>query len=208
MLWYARAAEQGHVPAQLEAGRKYAAGEDVERNEEVASSWIRRAAARGDPRAQFDLGVMYRDGRGVTQDYAAVLSWFRRLGEARGRRRRRNARGPGYRPAERGSASGRRHPSRQSGARSSRSATGHRHRDVGVVRRSDALHPHEGALQRRRTARVRDERRCRAAPPASRRATRVRGGAWPRRCSSLRPLLPFGGRQRTRSRPVSRLSAD
>eukprot|EP01088_Endostelium_zonatum_P019863 TRINITY_DN706_c1_g1_i2.p1 TRINITY_DN706_c1_g1~~TRINITY_DN706_c1_g1_i2.p1 ORF type:complete len:678 (-),score=240.77 TRINITY_DN706_c1_g1_i2:32-1783(-) len=46
--WFKKAAEQGHVQAQFNAGLHYDKGEGVERDEEKAFEWTKKAAEQGD----------------------------------------------------------------------------------------------------------------------------------------------------------------
>jgi len=60
---YERAAEQGHVEAQVNARILYARGEGVERDLLEARKWLQRAADLGYPRAML-----------VLEQYAPVLT--------------------------------------------------------------------------------------------------------------------------------------
>ena len=82
LLWYRKAAEQGHARAQYElsymlearAGFKPAAIA-------TARSWCQKAAAQGEPGALNRLGEMYRRGDGVEYDPAQAEECFRKAVE-------------------------------------------------------------------------------------------------------------------------------
>ena len=57
MEWYRKAAEQGHVGAQI---------------------WYQRSAKGGNTDAQYELGYMYHNGIGVSKDYAKAAEWYRK----------------------------------------------------------------------------------------------------------------------------------
>ena len=58
LYWYRRAAEQGHVPAQLLLGQMYESGWGVASDRAEAVRWYRRAAAIGDSLAAGKLRVL------------------------------------------------------------------------------------------------------------------------------------------------------
>ena len=58
LYWYRRAAEQGHVPAQLLLGQMYESGWGVASDRAEAVRWYRRAAASGDSLAAGKLRVL------------------------------------------------------------------------------------------------------------------------------------------------------
>ena len=81
LLWYRKAAEQGHARAQLflamliedEGGRK----------PDIASAlpWYRKAAAQGDPDALKRLGEMYAEGQCLAYDPVKAEECFRKAVE-------------------------------------------------------------------------------------------------------------------------------
>jgi TPR repeat protein len=75
--WFLKAAEQGHVEAQVDLAWRYEGAEGVAPDAERAVKWLRRAAERGHSGAQRDLGRHYADGDGVEQDYEQALRWIR-----------------------------------------------------------------------------------------------------------------------------------
>jgi TPR repeat protein len=74
--WYRRAAERGHVYAQVKLGTQYLQGNGVPQDYAEALKWLRLAADQGNPLAQAKLGEMYLDGKGVPQDYVLAHMWF------------------------------------------------------------------------------------------------------------------------------------
>ena len=81
VIWYRRAAEQGHAGAQYSLGRMYDIGRGAPEDDAEAVRWYRLAAEQGDASAQYNLGVMYGTGEGVPQDDAEAVRWFRLAAE-------------------------------------------------------------------------------------------------------------------------------
>lgn len=81
--WLLKAAQQGHAPAQYEAGVMLLNGEGVPKDDQLAAQWFRKAADQGDTAAQQNLGVSYYFGRGVTKDAQTAYFWLL-LAAARG----------------------------------------------------------------------------------------------------------------------------
>ena len=52
MIWFRRAAEQGHSDAQLSLGVHYDSGEGIPVDKVEAYAWATISAARGNPRAE------------------------------------------------------------------------------------------------------------------------------------------------------------
>jgi TPR repeat protein len=77
--WYRKAAEQGHVEAQLRVAFQYQYGSS--KDYAGAAKWYRKAAEQGNANAQNTLGIMYNDGQGVPQDYAEAAKWYRKAAE-------------------------------------------------------------------------------------------------------------------------------
>jgi len=73
---YKRAADLGHVVAQLNIGLHYFKGDGVEQDYLIAGKWIKMAADAGEEQALFLLGAMYADALGVKQDYALALKYY------------------------------------------------------------------------------------------------------------------------------------
>jgi hypothetical protein len=66
--WYRRAAQQGHVDAQVALGVCYANGWGCEANPEQAAHWWATAAGQGSPDGHFYLAVAYSRGFGLDAD--------------------------------------------------------------------------------------------------------------------------------------------
>ena len=100
LMWYRRAAEQGHSHAQNNLASMYANGRGVERNYPQAAAWSRKAAAldqvwlelmyvtwyrkaaeEGLANAQNNLAWMYVNGRGVERNYGQAIEWIRKAAE-------------------------------------------------------------------------------------------------------------------------------
>jgi TPR repeat protein len=76
LKWHTRAAEQGHVTAQIILGGMYKYGWGVPKNATEAVKWDTKAAEQGDAGAQFSLGDMYAKGEGVPQNYEQAYIWL------------------------------------------------------------------------------------------------------------------------------------
>ena len=87
--WLLKAAENGHVAAQLELAEAYAWFDNgiwwiaPENDFAEAAKWFRKAAEQGDPMGQGMLGWLYATGRGVDKDLKTAVEWFRK-GAAQG----------------------------------------------------------------------------------------------------------------------------
>ena len=80
-LWYRKAAEQGHLGAQVNLALMYFDGLGVPQDDVEAAVWRRKSADQGDPSSQFNLGSMYRNGRGVPQDDGKAAEWYCKAAE-------------------------------------------------------------------------------------------------------------------------------
>ncbi len=78
LIWYRKAAEQGHASAQSNLGTMYRNGRGVTQDDQQAVAWYRKAAAQGNAYAQNNLGWMYQNGRGVTQDDQQAVAWYQK----------------------------------------------------------------------------------------------------------------------------------
>jgi len=80
--WLLKAAENGHVAAQLDLAEAYAYFESgiwwIARKNDFAEAvkWYRKAAELGDPMGQGMLGWLYATGRGVDKDLKTAVEWF------------------------------------------------------------------------------------------------------------------------------------
>lgn len=79
--WCRKAAEKGHIGAQVSLANMYETGNGVPKNAAMAVSWYRKAAMLGDNDARYALGSIYSDGNGVPKDSAMAASWYRKAAE-------------------------------------------------------------------------------------------------------------------------------
>ena len=75
--WLNRAANQGHIIAQILLGMTYLAQESKSQNESEAFKWILRAAEQGYPDAQYMIGRLYGSGQGIEKDMRKSLEYHR-----------------------------------------------------------------------------------------------------------------------------------
>lgn len=68
LMWWRKAAEQGHAVAQYNLGTVFYNGIDVARDYEQAARWFSKAAAQGDADAQARLNTMRESGLIRSQD--------------------------------------------------------------------------------------------------------------------------------------------
>jgi len=76
LMWFQKAAEQGHSIAQFNLGVMYDQREGVKEDLEQALIWYREAAMRGDADAQYYLAEMYYKGKGVKEDFEQAAKWY------------------------------------------------------------------------------------------------------------------------------------
>lgn len=76
LMWYEKAANQGHVNAQSHLGLMYNNGLGVTKDYVKAVEWYQKAANQGKASAQYELGKMYENGYGVSKDYKKALDWY------------------------------------------------------------------------------------------------------------------------------------
>ena len=87
--WYLKAAELGHVRAQLTIGSMYDRGCGVAQSCNDAFYWWQKAAEQGDVTAECNLGVYYASGCGVVQSDTAAETWYRKATEQGDKRAKR-----------------------------------------------------------------------------------------------------------------------
>lgn len=76
LSWIQRAAEAGHVPAQVILGNLYLTGQGVTQDYLRARHWFEIAANDYHPIALLRLGEVYRDGLGLPPNRAQAISYF------------------------------------------------------------------------------------------------------------------------------------
>ncbi len=75
--WYRKAAEQGHVGAQVRLARIL----DYSEENAEAVMWYQRAADQGDPEAQFELAGQYASGDAVERNLDKALELFQQAAD-------------------------------------------------------------------------------------------------------------------------------
>ncbi len=74
LSWYRRAAEQGHVRAQLNLGTMYTSDlAHVPLDVDKAAYWFQRAAEQGDRAGQFEFAQLLR----MRKNYSETVRWYR-----------------------------------------------------------------------------------------------------------------------------------
>ena len=83
LVWFRRAAEQGHAEAQCELGLRclYGYGPNVPQDEQRGLFWLHKAAEQGNVDAQECLGQVYEQGEYVPQDEQQAAVWYRQAAE-------------------------------------------------------------------------------------------------------------------------------
>ena len=76
LIWFLKAATQGHVSAQYACGLMYEKGQGTGRNLSEATKWYRNAAENGNAAAQYALGFAFVRGRGVPRNDAEALRCY------------------------------------------------------------------------------------------------------------------------------------
>lgn len=67
-IWYARAAQQGHLAAQKALARCYRQGEGVQQDHVQAFEWMKKAADQGDANALYEVAEYYSNGKAGNPD--------------------------------------------------------------------------------------------------------------------------------------------
>jgi len=74
--WLRKSAEEGDAIAQCLLGTAFAKGQGVPQDHAEAAKWYRMSADQGNDNSQFSLGWMYAYGQGVPQDFVLAHMWF------------------------------------------------------------------------------------------------------------------------------------
>lgn len=75
--WYAKAADQNNVAAELHLATLYRDGcKTLPRDMAQAARWYQKAAGQDDTDAQATLGSLYSMGQGVARDYNEAYFWL------------------------------------------------------------------------------------------------------------------------------------
>ncbi|MEI8295944.1 MAG: hypothetical protein WCG04_05425 [Alphaproteobacteria bacterium] len=84
MMWYGKAAIQGHIDSQKKLGSIYLNKKNIygkEDNEKLAFKWYSKAAELGDMESQEQLGQLYSVGRGTRKDINLAVAWYSEAAE-------------------------------------------------------------------------------------------------------------------------------
>lgn len=81
IVWYRKAAEQGHAAAQHALAGTYETGRLVAKDDAQAMGWFRKAAEQGHESSLLALALAYEYGRGVAKDDVQAAEWYRKLAE-------------------------------------------------------------------------------------------------------------------------------
>ena len=81
IMWYRKAADQGHALSQLMLGYIYDSGEGVRENDQEAVRWYKLAAEQGNVEAQHSLGYMHANGLGIPKNDQEAVKWYRLAAE-------------------------------------------------------------------------------------------------------------------------------
>jgi hypothetical protein len=77
--WYRKAAEQGHVTAQLNLGILFERGLGVAQDYAEAARWYTKAAEQENADAQYKIAVLYEQGSGLALDLEKARYWYDRV---------------------------------------------------------------------------------------------------------------------------------
>jgi len=78
---FRKAAESGHVQAQLFLGNSYAEGQGVKQDMDEAMQWWRKAARQGDPNAQFNIADCFATGKAGLLDFHRAAEWYKKAAD-------------------------------------------------------------------------------------------------------------------------------
>lgn len=76
IVWFTKAAKNGHNFAMLKLGECYENGKGVYRNYNEAHRWYKKAAEEGNKSARQKLAESYLYGKMVSKDVAEAIKWF------------------------------------------------------------------------------------------------------------------------------------
>eukprot|EP00472_Partenskyella_glossopodia_P004717 CAMPEP_0197526442 /NCGR_PEP_ID=MMETSP1318-20131121/17834_1 /TAXON_ID=552666 /ORGANISM="Partenskyella glossopodia, Strain RCC365" /LENGTH=413 /DNA_ID=CAMNT_0043080605 /DNA_START=465 /DNA_END=1706 /DNA_ORIENTATION=+ len=78
LMYYRKAATNGHALANVQLGNCYHVGHGVELDHSRAVGWYRKAASMGNATGQRCLGSCYHFGHGVQRDFRLALKWYKK----------------------------------------------------------------------------------------------------------------------------------
>lgn len=76
LIWYRRAAEQGHLAAQCNLGTSLYRGWGTEPSPQKAIDWWLQAALSGSGYAMYNIGIAIGSGDHVKRDYVRAFRWM------------------------------------------------------------------------------------------------------------------------------------
>ena len=76
VIWFRKAAKQGHAGAQYRLGMYYYLGDGLQQDYRQAEKYFRKAAEQHHADAQYRMGWCYGEGNGVKQDHVQAAEWF------------------------------------------------------------------------------------------------------------------------------------
>ena len=88
LMYYEKAAQQGHSGSQFNAGNHHRDGRGCHQSYEQAAEWFEKAARQGNPDAMTNLGFLYQNGQGVPQSSERATELWEKAGLERDRRGR------------------------------------------------------------------------------------------------------------------------
>jgi TPR repeat protein len=83
IVWFLKAANQGHADAQFKLGQIYENGFGVATDYKKAKEWYEKAADQRHANAQYALGWLYENGRGTVTDCDKAKEWYRKAADQR-----------------------------------------------------------------------------------------------------------------------------
>lgn len=81
-IWYARAAQQGHLVAQEALARCYRQGEGVQQDHVQAFEWMKKAADQGDAYALYEVAEYYSNGKAGNPDTQLAKHYYHQAATA------------------------------------------------------------------------------------------------------------------------------
>jgi TPR repeat protein len=76
--WFLKAAEQGHVKAQLEVGYSYGTGRGTTKDRYKAFSWYQKSANQNNEIAIYNMGLYYENGYGVVKSPTKAFDYYKK----------------------------------------------------------------------------------------------------------------------------------
>ena len=81
VIWFEKAALQGHAKAQFNLGYCYKYARGISQNLQLAVYWFTEAAKQGNYHAQYNLGYCYEKEEGVSKKLSEALKWYEKSAE-------------------------------------------------------------------------------------------------------------------------------